>query len=111
MLGIYQSGYVVQDKVGPNIKKSDAQKAAELQDLTENGTVISKLAYGVGQGVEAFDETFPTIANIQDKSEDVTLPEEYVGVVMVFKTFNKVSYALVMKTQGPVHVLDVVRSL
>ncbi len=111
VLGIYQSGYVVQDKVGPNIKKSDAQKAAELQDLTENGTVISKLAYGVGQGVEAFDETFPTIANIQDKSEDVTLPEEYVGVVMVFKTFNKVSYALVMKTQGPVHVLDVVRSL
>ena len=111
VLGIYQAGYVVQDKVGPNIRKSDAQEAAELQELTENGTVISKLAYGVGQGVEAFNETFPTIANIQDKSEDVTLPEEYVGVVMVFKTFNKVSYALVMETQGPVHVLDAVRSL
>ena len=111
VLGVYQAGYVVQDKIGPNIQKSDAQKAAELEELTENGTVISKLAYGVGQGVEAFNETFPTIANIQDKSEDVTLPEEYVGVVMVFKTFNKVSYALVMETQGPVHVLDAVRSL
>ncbi len=111
VLGIYQAGYVVQDKIGPNIQKSDAQKAAELKELTENGTVISKLAYGVGQGIEAFNETFPTIANIQDKSEDVTLPEEYVGVVMVFRTFNKVSYALVMETQGPVHVLDSVRSL
>lgn len=111
VLGVYQAGYIVQDKIGPNIQKSDAQKAAELKELTENGTVISKLAYGVGQGIEAFDETFPTIANIQDKSEDVTLPEEYVGVIMVFKTFNKVSYALVMETQGPVHVLDAVRSL
>jgi LysM domain len=111
VLGIYQAGYVVQDKIGPNIQKSEAQKAAELKELTENGTVISKLAYGVGQGIEAFNETFPTIANIQDKSEDVTLPEEYVGVVMVFRTFNKVSYALVMETQGPVHVLDTVRSL
>tara|TARA_R110002072_G_scaffold106579_1_gene232623 strand:+ start:12279 stop:13487 length:1209 start_codon:yes stop_codon:yes gene_type:complete len=111
VLGIYQSGYVVQDKIGPNVQKSEAQKAAELKDITENGTVISKLAYGVGQGIEAFNETFPTIANIQDKTEDVTLPEEYVGVVMVFKTFSKVSYALVMETQGPVHVLDAVRSL
>lgn len=111
VLGIYQSGYVVQDKIGPNIQKSEAEKAAELKELTENGTVISKLAYGVGQGVEAFNETFPTIANIQAKSEDITLPEEYVGVVMVFRTFNKVSYGLVMETQGPVHVLDTVRSL
>jgi len=111
VLGVYQAGYVVQDKIGPNIQKSDAQKAAELEELTENGTVISKLAYGVGQGIEAFNETFPTIANTQDKSEDVLLPEEYVGVVMVFKTFNKVSYALVMETQGPMHVLDAVRSL
>ena len=42
---------------------------------------------------------------------DITLPEEYVGVVMVFRTFEKVSYALVMETQGAVHVADTVRSL
>ncbi len=49
--------------------------------------------------------------NKQAKSEGITLPEEYVGVIMVFRTFSKVSYALVMETQGPVHVLDTVRSL
>lgn len=111
VLGVYQSGYVVDDKIGPNIQKSEAQKAAELKELEENGTIISKLAYGVVQGVEAFNETFPHIANKQEKVEKITLPEEYVGVLMVFRTFDKVSYALVMETQGPVHVFDTVRSL
>lgn len=111
VLGIYQSGYVVQDRIGPNIPKSEAEKEAERIDVEQNGTVISKLAYGVGQLVESFNETFPTIANKQAKIEDVTLPEEYVGVVMVFRTFSKVSYALVMETQGPVHVYDTVRNL
>ena len=64
MLGVYQSGYVVQDRIGP-----------------------------------------------QARSESVTLPEEYVGVVMVFRTFDKVSYALVMETRGPMHVLDTVRGI
>ena len=111
VLGIYQSGYVVQDRIGPNISKSDADKEAERLDVEQNGTIIGKLAYGVGQLVDSFNESFPTIANKQAKVEDITLPEEYVGVVMVFRTFNKVSYALVMETQGPVHVLDTVRSL
>lgn len=92
VLGIYQSGYVVKDTIGPNIKKNPTK--GSIEDV-----------------IDAFDKTFPTIANKQAKSEDVTLPEEYVGVVMVFRTFEKVSYALVMETQGAVHVADTVRSL
>ncbi len=116
VLGVYQSGYVVQDKIGPNIKKSQAQKEAQrAKELEEAGgdasRTLSKIVYAVEDGVESFNETFPTIANKQAKSEDITLPEEYVGVVMVFRTFNKVSYALVMETQGPVHVADAVKSL
>ncbi len=34
----------------------------------------------------------------------VTLPDEYVGHVMVFRTFNRVSYGLVMDGLRPVHV-------
>ena len=56
--------------------------------------IVGLIAYDLARGVDAFNETFPTIANIQAKSEDITLPEEYVGVVMVFRTFNKVSYGL-----------------
>jgi len=58
-----------------------------------------------------FDKKFPTFANRKTRSETITLPEEHVGVMMVFRTFKKVSYALVMETDGPVHIFDTVRSL
>jgi hypothetical protein len=36
--------------------------------------------------------------------ETVKLPDEYVGHVMVFRTFDRVSYGLVMDGLRPVHV-------
>ncbi|MEJ2693675.1 MAG: LysM peptidoglycan-binding domain-containing protein [Candidatus Thiodiazotropha sp.] len=39
----------------------------------------------------------------------VTLPLEEAGVLMVFRTFEKVSFALVMRATKPLHVLDWVR--
>lgn len=116
VLGVYQSGYVVQDRIGPNInKKTKAEKEAErLQKREEShpaDQVVSDIAHAFSVAMERFDNAFPYFANKQANVENVTLPEEYVGVVMVFRTFNKVSYALVMETQGPLHVLDRVRSL
>jgi hypothetical protein len=35
--------------------------------------------------------------------ERVKLPDEYVGHVMVFRTFDRVSYGLVMDSLRPVH--------
>ena len=40
---------------------------------------------------------------------EVELPEEFVGHVMVFRTFDKVSYGLVMDGIRPVHLNDVLR--
>ena len=42
--------------------------------------------------------------------ELVELPEERIGDLMVFRTFGKVSYALVMRTERPAHVYDAVRN-
>jgi LysM domain-containing protein len=116
VLGVYQSSYVVKDKIGPNINtKSKAEIDAErLQKRDESHPVdqfTSDIHHAFSEGIEWFDNAFPFFANRQAKTEDITLPEEYVGVVMVFRTFNKVSYALVMETQGPVHVYDTVRNL
>ena len=36
------------------------------------------------------------------------LPNERVGLVMIFRTFDKVSYGLIMQATEPVRVLDVV---
>lgn len=38
----------------------------------------------------------------------VTLPEERAGILMVFRTFDRLSYALVMRATLPIHVKDTV---
>jgi hypothetical protein len=43
------------------------------------------------------------------RGETVTLPLEEAGILMVFRTFEKVSFALVMRANKPLHVLDWVR--
>lgn len=43
------------------------------------------------------------------KDSKVTLPEEFVGHVMIFRTFDRVSYGLVMDGLKPVHMDDVLR--
>jgi len=42
----------------------------------------------------------------EDPKDSVTLPDEYAGVAMVFKVFEKVSYAIVMKANRAMHVGD-----
>jgi len=41
-------------------------------------------------------------------AELVELPEERIGELMVFRTFDKVSYALVMHLERPAHIYDAV---
>jgi nucleoid-associated protein YgaU len=45
-----------------------------------------------------------------DPKDTVTLPDEHAGEAMVFKIYNKVSYAIVMKATRAIHVLDKVSS-
>jgi hypothetical protein len=40
------------------------------------------------------------------RGETVTLPLEEAGILMVFRTFEKVSFALVLRATKPLHVLD-----
>lgn len=46
---------------------------------------------------------------VKGRGETVTLPLEEAGILMVFRTFDKVSFALVMHASKPLHVLDWVR--
>ena len=67
----------------------------------ERGHVLSVLRKGVNMVDPESDPKKPV--NIQ-------LPDEPVGLVMVFKTFPKLSYALVMQASQPIHTEDVVRT-
>lgn len=46
----------------------------------------------------------------EDSRTTVTLPDESAGLIMVFRTFDRVSFALVMAAERPMHVLDRVRN-
>lgn len=49
-------------------------------------------------------------AGATDSKEKIRLPPERYGIVFVFRVFEKVSYALVMKSSLPVNLLDVVQT-
>jgi len=44
------------------------------------------------------------------RSKPIALPEQRYGLALVFRVFDKMSYALVMSASRPVHVLDTVRN-
>ncbi len=44
------------------------------------------------------------------KGGKVKLPDEEAGTVMIFKTFNRISYGLVMEATDAIHILDAVRN-
>lgn len=54
----------------------------------------------------------PTVtpATATNSAERIKLPLERYGVALIFRVFDKVSYALVMNTSQPVNVLDVART-
>lgn len=45
-----------------------------------------------------------------ERKEEVTLPDERAGIIMVFRSFERLSYALVMEATRAIHVQDAVRN-
>ncbi|MEA3274580.1 MAG: LysM peptidoglycan-binding domain-containing protein [Pseudomonadota bacterium] len=52
---------------------------------------------------------FPPHVEVRKQSSDFVLPYERAGALMVFRAFDRVSFALVMRAERPIHVLDAVR--
>jgi hypothetical protein len=48
------------------------------------------------------------LGNSSDRA--VKLPDERSGLVMVYRVYDRVSYALIMQSDGPVYLLDTVRN-
>jgi hypothetical protein len=46
------------------------------------------------------------VVNDSHNNEDVRLPSEKAGELMIFRTFEKTSLALVMRATRPIHILD-----
>jgi len=80
------------------------------------GSVIA-LNKGSNAGVEVghvlalYRDRSDTFRNFEtDKKETITLPPERYGLIFVFRTFEKVAYALVLNSNGAVNLSDLLRN-
>jgi hypothetical protein len=81
VFGVYQSGKVVTDRIKGN------EKTYDDSDLIDY------------------------LGKIKSGGTAVTLPELRAGIIIVFRTFEQVSYALVMEAFRPIHLNDSIKSL
>lgn len=99
----------------------DNQIKGRIVGVVDGVTQIGEFAIvvidrGLQDGVEVghvlqIDQAGETVRDVvAGKGAEVTLPDEKAGVLMVFRVFDRVSYALVMEATRAMHRLDVVRT-
>jgi hypothetical protein len=104
VLGVYRQGAVIEDKI----------QYEKYQPVAGEGT--NPFSNMVGDAVKTkrdFDNTALVgyLGRPKISGGKVRLPEKYTGVLMVFRTFEEVSYALVMEAQAPMHLYDTVKNM
>lgn len=66
----------------------------------------SKLTYDQAADLKAVTR----VGCLEQDESKVKLPDARIGLVMVYRVYDKVSYALVMESDGPVFLLDTVKN-
>lgn len=111
VLGIFQAGQEIEDPIGTKMahrQRLDDLKRQELENPSAVGRFFDGVANDLRDTKLAVDEALGE--RVGGAPVKVVLPEERAGEVLVFRTFDSVSYGLVMNTQRPVYVLDKVRN-
>jgi len=109
ILGIYQSGNIVKDETATRIKFEEENKRIEIDEDDALGGMIDHFR----NLKRDFDKSdfVGYLGRPNAKPELVELPAEYAGVLMVFRTFENLSYGLVMEAVSAIHVFDSVKNL
>ncbi len=106
ILAVYQSGTIVKDKIATEIK---GNQRIEIDPDDALGGMVDSIRNSITDFENS--DLGRYLGRPNAKPELIELPEEYAGVLMIFRIFENVSYALVMKAVSPIHVLDSVRNL
>lgn len=114
VLGVYKTGPMVRDRIAGRMRdKTEAEDRLEFEHEDTNvlDRIFSNLFNDIRDTKRALDRRMGYFGQPQGRVEMVQMPEEFSGVVMVFRTFDKVSYALVMEADAAIHINDMVRNL
>jgi hypothetical protein len=95
VLAVQQRGQTVYDRM-----KVRKEVPADPQDAAD-------FPHGIDRDLDLLGERVVEAFGGQ-RGEPVTLPEERAGLLLVFRPFDQVSYALVMRAERAIHVQDVV---
>lgn len=115
VLAIYHTGSTIQ------LSKAEQEKmtwlASRNANVPDGGAWLysdvrclknadSKLTYDQRADLK----TVTRVGCLENDESKVKLPDARTGLVMVYRVFDKVSYALVMQSDGPVFLLDTVKN-
>jgi len=83
-----------------------------VAEIGQNNVVV--LSLGEREGIEQGDvlDIYSGGENVRDRTANgyVKLPDEKAGLLMVFRVFEKVSYALVLEAQRALHTMNKVKN-
>ena len=108
-------------KAGPNFGNNNHHVMAVRDGYIAGGRSIVALAVGSKQGVsngstfsvwspgEVVPDRIANRAEMAAQLDKVTLPSEYAGTIMVFRTFENVSYAIAMLDAKPIQPGDILK--
>ena len=92
--------------VAINLGINDGLEAGHVLAISRHGRIIQDPEYKKSDAEETLsDDTKPLLEPGQIK-----LPDERIGLLMVFRTFDDVSYGLITNTSGSVYTLDSVQT-
>lgn len=109
VLAVHQTGKMVRDTVAAEMRAAASKEDRlefKYEDVSPVDSLLSNIANDLRDTKRDFDSYMGYFGQPQRKAELVELPAEYAGVVLVFRTFDKLSYALVMDTERPIHIYD-----
>lgn len=107
VLAINRYGKIIQD---PEFDKNKAGRNNQTQDEQKN---LNELNFDVsrdadGKAVVNFEQKTPKNEDLKLEPGMIKLPDERIGLVMIFRVYDRVAYGLILQASEPVHNLDVV---